>query len=51
MTLPLVMTRTGKSSSTFDTGFTSCNTMFRIVRSAEDPENEDLTAAGANQLL
>ena len=24
------------------------NNMFRVVRSAEDPENEDLTAAGAN---
>jgi hypothetical protein len=25
--------------------------MFRIVRSAEDPDNEDLTAAGANIIV
>jgi hypothetical protein len=25
--------------------------MFRVVRSAEDPENEDLTAAGANVVV
>ena len=38
----------GQSTSTFDTGTQAVTAMFRIVRSAEDPDNEDLTAAGAN---
>jgi hypothetical protein len=25
--------------------------MFRVIRSAEDPDNEDLTAAGANVIV
>ena len=37
---------TGKSSSTLDIGTTSANgKQFRLLRSAEDPENEDATAA------
>jgi hypothetical protein len=36
---------TGKSSSTLDIGTTSANgKQFRMLRSAEDPENEDATA-------
>ena len=36
---------TGKSSSTLDIGTTSANgKQFRLLRSAEDPENEDATA-------
>ena len=38
----------GASNTTFDTGTQAETAMFRIVRSAEDPDNEDLTAAGAN---
>ena len=38
----------GQSTSTFDTGTQAVTAMFRIVRSAEDVDNEDLTAAGAN---
>ena len=38
----------GQSTSTFDTGTQAVTAMFKIVRSAEDPDNEDLTAAGAN---
>ena len=38
----------GASNTTFDTGTQAEIAMFRIVRSAEDPDNEDLTAAGAN---
>ena len=48
MIFPLVMPRTEQSTSTFDTGTQAVTAMFRIVRSAEDPDNEDLTAAGAN---
>ena len=39
---------TGKSSSTLDTsiGTSAANgKQFRLIRSAEDPENEDITAA------
>jgi hypothetical protein len=37
---------TGKSSSTLDTSETGANNkQFRLIRSAEDPENEDITAA------
>ena len=37
---------TGKSSSTLDTSVTGTNDkQFRLLRSAEDPENEDITAA------
>ena len=36
---------TGKSSSTLDIGTRSANgKQFRMLRSAEDPENEDATA-------
>ena len=38
----------GQSTSTFDTGTQAATAMFKIVRSAEDVDNEDLTAAGAN---
>ena len=38
----------GQSTTTFDVGTQAETAMFRIVRSAEDPDNEDLTAAGAN---
>ena len=38
----------GQSTTTFDTGTQAETGMFRIVRSAEDVDNEDLTAAGAN---
>ena len=38
----------GASTATFDSGAQGETKMFRIVRSAEDPDNEDLTAAGAN---
>ena len=37
---------TGKSSSTLDTSVTDANgKQFRLLRSAEDPDNEDITAA------
>jgi len=36
---------TGKSSSTLDTSETSADgKQFRLIRTAEDPENEDITA-------
>ena len=38
----------GASNTTFDTGTQAETGMFRIVRSAEDPDNEYLTVAGAN---
>ena len=41
----------GASTATFDVGATDETHMFRIVRSAEDPDNEDLTAAGANIIV
>jgi hypothetical protein len=43
---------TGKSSSTLDIGTTSANgKQFRMLRSAEDPENEDATAARASVIV
>ena len=37
---------TGRSTNTLDIGDTSANaSQFRLIRSAEDPENEDATAA------
>ena len=36
------------STTTFDVGTQAETSMFRIVRSAEDVDNEDLTTAGAN---
>jgi len=41
----------GASTATFDVGSTDEAHMFRIVRSAEDPDNEDLTVAGANLVV
>ena len=41
----------GASTATFDSGTQGETKMFRIVRSAEDPDNEDLTAAGANIIV
>ena len=41
----------GASKATFDSGTQGETKMFRIVRSAEDPDNEDLTAAGANIIV
>ena len=41
----------GASTATFDSGTQGETKMFRIVRSAEDPDNEDLTAAGANIII
>ena len=38
----------GQSTTTFDVGTQAETSMFRIVRSAEDVDNEDLTTAGAN---
>jgi hypothetical protein len=43
---------TGKSSSTLDIGTTSADgKQFRLLRSAEDPENEDATAAFASVVV
>jgi hypothetical protein len=41
----------GASTATFDSGTQAETKMFRIVRSAEDPDNEDLTVAGANIIV
>ena len=41
----------GASTATFDSGTQGETKMFRIVRSAEDPDNEDLTAAGGNIIV
>ena len=41
----------GASTATFDSGAQAETKMFRIVRSAEDPDNEDLTEAGANIIV
>ena len=41
----------GQSTTTFDTGTQAETGMFSIVRSAEDVDNEDLTAAGANIIV
>ena len=39
------------STATLDVGALDETHMFRVVRSAEDPENEDLTAVGANVIV
>ena len=45
-------TTTGKSSATLDIGDTSADAAsFRLLRSAEDPENEDITAAFASVVV
>ena len=41
----------GQSTTTFDVGTQAETGMFRIVRSAEDVDNEDLTVAGANIIV
>ena len=41
----------GSSTITLDVGALAETHMFRVVRSAEDPENEDLTAVGANVVV
>ena len=41
----------GASTATLDTVAQGETRMFRIVRSAEDPDNEDLTQAGANIIV
>ena len=41
----------GQSTATLDVGALAETHMFRVVRSAEDPDNEDLTAAGANVIV
>jgi len=45
-------TTTGRSSATLDIGDTSADAAsFRLLRSAEDPENEDITAAFASVVV
>ena len=45
-------TTTGKSSATLDIGDTSADAAsWRLLRSAEDPENEDITAAFASVVV
>ena len=45
-------TTTGRSSATLDIGDTSADAAsFRLLRSAEDPENEDLSAAFASVVV
>ena len=41
----------GQSISTLDVASASTTAQFRLVRSAEDPENKDLTAPGANIIV
>ena len=41
----------GQSTVTLDVGALDETHMFRVVRSAEDVDNEDLTAAGANVIV
>ena len=41
----------GQSTTTLDIGSAASTSMFKIVRSANDPENKDLTAAGANLIV
>ena len=41
----------GQSTITLDVGALAETHMFRVVRSAEDPDNEDLTVAGANIIV
>ena len=43
---------TGKSSATLDIGDTSADAAtFRLLRTAEDPENEDITAGFASVVV
>ena len=41
----------GQSITTLDIGSAASTSMFKLVRSANDPENKDLTAAGANLIV
>ena len=41
----------GQSISTLRKTGADANSQFRLVRSAEDPENKDLSAAGANIIV
>jgi hypothetical protein len=41
----------GQSITTLDVGSALTTSMFTLVRSANDPENNDLTAAGANIIV
>ena len=41
----------GQSITTLDIGSAATTAMFTVVRSANDPENSDLTAAGANVIV
>ena len=41
----------GQSITTLDVGSAATTAMFTVVRSANDPENKDLTAAGANVIV
>ena len=41
----------GQSITTLDIGSAHLNSMFKIVRSANDPTNNDLTAIGANLIV
>lgn len=41
----------GQSITTLDVGSAAATAMFTVVRSANDPENKDLTAAGANVIV
>ena len=41
----------GQSISTLDVGSASTTAQFTLVRNANDPENKDLTAAGANIIV
>jgi hypothetical protein len=41
----------GQSITTLDIGSAATTSMFTLVRSANDPENKDLTAAGANVIV
>ena len=43
--------KNGQSTSTLDVGTRAETKMFRIVRVAEDPQNEDATAAGCNIIV
>ena len=41
----------GQSITTLDIGSAAATSMFKIVRSANDPENNDLTVAGGNVVV
>ena len=41
----------GQSITTLDIGSAATTAMFTLIRSANDPENSDLTAAGANIIV